>query len=252
MTTLGDWLAREPFGLAMSSGFFGFFAHTGMLAALLERGLVPTLVAGSSAGALVGGAWAAGLAPDAFAARLNTLERGDFWDPAPGAGLLAGRRFDRLLRELLPVRSMRDCHVPVRISVFDILARRTVVLSDAELAPAIRASCAVPALFHPVWIARRPYWDGGILDRLGLAGLADADRVLLHDLPARVPWLDPGAPGRPIASRAGMVSLVLDGLPRSGPFRLDAGRRALVMARAATARALTAPIRDGMTRIHVE
>jgi len=49
--TLGDWLAERPFALAMSSGFFAFFAHTGMLAALLERGLVPRMVAGSSAGA---------------------------------------------------------------------------------------------------------------------------------------------------------------------------------------------------------
>jgi NTE family protein len=249
--TLGDWLAERPFALAMSSGFFSFFAHTGMLAALLERGLSPRLVAGSSAGALVGGVWAAGLAPDALAARLGTLERGDFWDPAPGAGLLAGRRFDRLLRELLPVRGMRECRVPVRISVFDILARRTVVLTDAELAPAIRASCAVPALFHPVWIARRPYWDGGILDRPGLAGLVDEDRVLFHHITARSPWRTPGSPSLAIPSRAGMVSLVLDGLPRSGPFRLDAGRRALVLAREATTRALTAPIREGVTRIHV-
>ncbi|MBA3819296.1 MAG: patatin, partial [Deltaproteobacteria bacterium] len=38
-TTLGDWLGRAPFALAMSSGFFGFYAHTGMLAALTGRGL---------------------------------------------------------------------------------------------------------------------------------------------------------------------------------------------------------------------
>lgn len=249
--TLGDWLAERPFALAMSSGFFSFFAHTGMLAALLERGLAPRLVAGSSAGALVGGAWAAGLSPDALAARLHTLERGDFWDPAPGAGLLAGRRFDRLLRELLPVHAMRDCPVPVRISVFDILARRTVVLSEGELAPAIRASCAVPALFHPVWIAQRPYWDGGILDRPGLAGLAGEARVLLHHISARSPWRMPGSSSLALPSRSGMVSLVLEGLPRSGPFRLDAGRRALMLAREATARALAAPVRAGVARVHV-
>src|ERR1700689_5617081 len=221
--TLGEWLAAQPFALAMSSGFFSFFAHTGMLASLTGRGLAPRLVAGSSAGALVGGAWAAGLTPDALAERLLELRRDDFWDPAPGAGLLAGRKFDRLLRELLPVHAIRACRVPIRISVFDILRRRTTVLREADLADAIRASCAVPAMFHPVWIDRRAYWDGGILDRPGLDGIPAGERVLF--------------PRRP-----GMITLVLEGLPRSGPFRLDAGRRALDLARAATLRALDAPI----------
>ena len=61
MITLRDWLAESPFSLAMSSGFFGFFAHTGMLAALEEAGVLPAEVAGSSAGALVAGLWASGI-----------------------------------------------------------------------------------------------------------------------------------------------------------------------------------------------
>ena len=244
---LHEWLAARPFALAMSSGFFSFFAHTGMLASLTRGALAPNLVAGSSAGALVGGAWAAGLEPGALEERLVGLRRDDFWDPAPGAGLLAGKRFDRLLRELLPTTAMRACRVPVRISAFDIARRRTSVLDDADLAHAIRASCAVPALFHPVWISRRAYWDGGILDRPGLAGIPAGERVLFHHIGSFSPWrLRLGLPRRP-----GMVTLVLDGLPRSGPFRLDAGRRALALAREATLRALDAPIHEGVVRVTV-
>ncbi len=44
--------------------------------------------------------------------------------------------------------------------------------------------------------------------------------------------------------RPDLVSLVLAGLPRSGPFKLDLGRRALEAARAATVRALDQPIVD--------
>src|SRR5262245_1758778 len=152
VTILGDWLAQGPFGLAMSSGFFAFYAHTGMLSALTARGLAPVHVAGSSAGALVAGAWAAGLRPEELGERLSRLERRDFWDPAPGAGLLAGRRFDALLREMLPVAAIESCRAPVAISAFDILARRTAVLARGDLATAIRASCAVPGMFQPVWI----------------------------------------------------------------------------------------------------
>ena len=243
---LGDWLHERPFALAMSSGFFSFFAHTGMLGALTDRGLSPTQISGSSAGALVGGAWAAGLPARALADRLVALHRGEFWDPAPGAGLLAGRKFDRLLRELLPVATMRACRVPIRISAFEIASRRTEVLHDVDLAHAIRASCAVPGLFHPVRIGTRVYWDGGILDRPGLAGLTEGDRVLAHHIASRSPWRRRELA---IPRRAGMVALVVDGLPRSGPFRLDAGRRALELARDATGRALDAPIVDGVVRV---
>ena len=246
--TLGDWLAARPFSLAMSSGFFAFFAHTGMLDVLVAQRLVPRTISGSSAGALVGGAFAAGVQVGALAARLEALRRADFWDPSPGAGLLAGRRFDRVLRELLPVTAMRACTLPMRISVFDIARRRTIVLADGDLADAIRASCAVPVLFQPVWIARRAYWDGGILDRPGLAGVAEDDRVLLHHIASRSPWRRT----LEVPKRPGMVTLAIDDLPRAGPFRLDAGPRALELAREATRRALATVIpADGVVRLSV-
>jgi len=236
---LRDWLAAEPFGLAMSSGFFSFFAHTGMLSALVEAGLRPAHVAGSSAGALVGGAWAAGVEPDDLAVILGDLARDDFWDPAPGLGLLRGKRFDRLLRELLPIDRIEGGRVPLQISVFDILRRRTQVLTRGDLPDAIRASCCVPGLFHPVWIDRRPYWDGGILDRPGIAGIPDGARLLFHHIASQSPWrrVEPVPP-----SRRGMTTLVLDDLPRSGPTKLEAGRRAMALAREATRRALDAEV----------
>jgi NTE family protein len=215
-----------------------------MLDALLAAGLHPRAVSGSSAGALVGGAFASGAPIPALAERLRTLRREDFWDPAPGIGLLAGRRFDRLLRALLPVTAIRDCVVPVRISAFDIVRRRTEVLADGDLVEAIRASCALPGLFHPVRIAGRVYWDGGVLDRPGLAGLAGEGvppRVLLHHIASRSPWrrrLE--TPVRP-----GMITLALADLPRSGPFKLDAGRRAMEVARDATVRLLDRPLPAG-------
>lgn len=39
--TLQTWLEENPFTLALSSGFFGFYAHAGFLKALEERGLAP-------------------------------------------------------------------------------------------------------------------------------------------------------------------------------------------------------------------
>lgn len=244
MTTLAEWLAERPFGLAMSSGFFSFYAHTGMLSALVGRGLAPAHVAGSSPGALVAGAWAAGLAPEALAAELQRLRRDDFWDPSVGAGLLAGKKFDALLREMLPLDRIEGCHVPVRISVFDILRRKTQILVRGDLPKAIRASCAVPGMFQPVWIDRRPYWDGGILDRAGIAEMP-AGRLLFHHIAAPAPWSrsEPALP-----ERSDMVSLVLEKLPRPHPWAMDEGRRAVGIAREATERALDQRVDAGVVR----
>ncbi|MBP6628191.1 MAG: patatin-like phospholipase family protein [Kofleriaceae bacterium] len=241
--TLGDWLDDGPFALAMSSGFFAFYAHAGMLAALTERGLRPSAVSGSSAGALIGGAWAAGAEPDELARALLGLRRPDFWDPAPGLGLLAGRRFDAVLRALLPTPTLEACRVPAALSVFDLRTRATRVLTRGDLATAIRASCAVPGMFHPVAVDGRPTWDGGILDRPGTAGLPPG-RALLHHIASRSPWRRPGSPALVPPRRRDLTTLVLADLPRSGPFRLDAGRRAFAQARTQTTRALDLPVAD--------
>ena len=55
-------LSGEDYALALTPGFFRFYAHIGVLKALEETGcLRPSAVAGSSAGALVGGFLASGI-----------------------------------------------------------------------------------------------------------------------------------------------------------------------------------------------
>jgi NTE family protein len=239
--TLADWLRDEPFTLTLSSGFFGFFAHTGVLLALEERGISPRRVTGSSAGALVGGLYAAGLPATAIRDDLRTLERADFWDPALGLGLLRGRLFAERLERLLPVPSFERCRVPLSVSVFDVLTGRTRVVRQGALAPALRASCTVPFLFHPVWHEGRPLLDGGILDRPGLLDVASGERVLYHHLASRSPWRRRHSPQLTIPARPNLTALVLRDLPRSGPFRLENGPRAFEAAYRRTCDALDGP-----------
>lgn len=243
--TLRESLSQAPFTLAMSSGFFGFFAHTGMLTALLETGLAPRRVSGSSAGALVGGMFAAGLGPNQLQTALFELRREDFWDPTPGLGLLSGRRFRQLLEELLPVRSFSQTARPLSVSVFEPLTGRTLALSEGKLAPAIHASCAVPLMFHPVRIGARFYLDGGIADRPGLLGVPRGERVFYHHIQSRSPWRRKGSPALRIPKREGLTALSIADLPRVSPFDLDAGKRALQLAYERTRTALDRPLADG-------
>jgi NTE family protein len=146
--------------------------------------------------------------------------------------------------ERLLVRPTFDaCRVPVAVSVFDIWSRETRVATRGAVAPAVCASCAVPVLFHPALLDGRPSFDGGILDRPGLAGMPVSERrVLFHHIPSKSPWRRVLT----LPTRPGMVTLVLEGMPRSGPFRLHEGRRAYRAARAAMKRALDTPIEGGM------
>ena len=87
MQTLADFLRSAPFELVLSSGFFGFYAHAGVVAALEEQGLWPAAAGGSSAGAMIAGLWAAGLSAAQIREELFALNRVDFWDPDPLLGL---------------------------------------------------------------------------------------------------------------------------------------------------------------------
>lgn len=241
--TLREWLRAEPFTLAMSAGFFGFFAHAGMLEALEDEGILPARVTGASAGALVGGLWAAGRSAASVRAELLALTRGDFWD-AGGArlGLLKGEKFRARLRAGLPVERFDGCRVPLSVSVFDLRARRTRVVDDGELSSAILASCAFPILFQPVWLDGRPMSDGGIADRHALAAVPRGDRVLHHLLISKSPWRRADSLGLAPPGRPNLACLTLRGLPRVGPFKLAVGRDALERARSATRSALDQPV----------
>lgn len=228
--TLREWLSAKPYTLAMSSGFFGFYAHAGFLQAIESSGIKPRAIRGSSAGALVGALWAAGLGADAIVKNLSELKRTDFWDPYPGVGFLRGKKFAEKLAEILPVHSFDQCRVPMHVSVFDPIGRKTVTLKTGSLVTAIRASCAVPLMFHPVWTGSRPYFDGGILDRPGINEAHADERILYHHLLPQSVWRRKQALSSQIPDRASLRSVAIPNLPSVNPFRLASGKQALIQA----------------------
>jgi len=237
--SLGDWLAEEPFTLVLSAGFFGFFAHTGVVTALFEAGLKPARVAGASAGALVGGMLAGGMGIAEMRDNLNGLTRREFWDPRLGPGLLRGRKFRKRLVRDLGHQDVADLATPAALVIYDVISKRAYAPGRGELATIIHASCAVPGMFHPVWFRGRPHVDGGVADRPGFSGVMPGERVLYHHLSSRSPWRRKDSPSLEIPDRPNMRHLVIDGLPRVNPFALDRGPLAYQRAYDATKRALT-------------
>jgi NTE family protein len=247
MATRAQWLASEPFTLALGAGFFGFFAHTGLLAALEDAGLKPARVVGVSAGALAGGLWASGLSAADLQAELCALRRDDFWDPGlPLFGLLRGRKFGAKLGHVLRrsgVHRVEDCPLPFAAVVHDVVRRAAVAVDRGPLDLAIRASCTVPLMFRPILDRGRVLVDGGVSDRGGFTALGDTRRVLLHWLPSRrrvrlsaAEPVPPAVPGRQ------SLVLVTPGLPKVGPFALDRGPLALTTTRAHVRQWLAEPL----------
>jgi NTE family protein len=177
--TLKSYLSETPFTLALSSGFFGFFAHCGVLLALSEAKIRPSKITGSSAGAILAAAWSHGVPESEIKSLLLELKKKDIWDPRPGLGFLRGKKVEGLMSEILEHRSQK---LPYSISLFDIFARQTKSFSTGGVPRLVRASVAVPLMFHPVWIRGRCYWDGGIGDKAALHGTAKDERVFVHYL----------------------------------------------------------------------
>ena len=248
---LSEALREEPFTLVLSAGFFGFFAHVGFLQALEELELRPQAIIGVSAGALAGGLWSSGMSADELEAELRSLSRDKFWDPGlPIGGLLKGLKFDRLLRDLFNrqgVSQIEDCPIPFQPVAYDILEGRTVGLEKGDIVKGVRASCAMPVLFRPVRIGWRWYVDGGLHERTGLSFVEQGVPVALHYLAPRSPWSKPRRasldPSQVLGDRPG---LVIDSLPRLGPFRLGMGGEAISIARRVSRKWLAAPARPGL------
>lgn len=228
--SLKQWLAQAPFTLSMSSGYFGFFAHLGMLQALQDEGLTPTRYTGASAGALVAGLSAAGCDLDTLKERLFAINKADFWDPGLGFGLLKGGHFRKMIDDLLPIKQMQDCPIPLALSTYDIKQKQTIVYTQGELVPLIYASCALPILFQPIKYDNRWLSDGGIKDRPALASIKDGERVLYHHIASRSPWRRKNSPALELPKKDNLVGIAIEGLPRSGPDKLHKGQEAWLLA----------------------
>lgn len=178
--------------LVLGGGAARGLAHIGALEVLEREGIEPALVVGSSMGGLVGALFAAGLR----ASEIRALARRFRFPPwfIPG-GLVA---WERIFRPALPVlERARFDSLKRRLAVVavDLESGGRVVLHDGPVLPAIRATCAVPAVLPPVGIAGRWLVDGGLVSVLpvDVASMADPDVVVAIEVGAprarRLPWL---------------------------------------------------------------
>ena len=153
-------------GLALGGGAARGFAHVGVIQVLEEAGVRPSLVVGTSAGSLVAAFYASGKTGAQLQQVAETMEEANFTDwtlPIFSRGMLRGEALARYVNTQVNGRLIENMSLPLGIVATDLNSGQGVLFRRGDTATAVRASSAVPALFHPVKIAGREYVDGGLV-----------------------------------------------------------------------------------------
>jgi len=223
---------RPRIGLVLSGGGARGLAHVGVLK-VLERERIPVdMIAGTSMGAIVGGLYASGMSAlevesevrkldwgNVFASRVDRRElsqrrKEQDFEVSPllevGIGLdgfkapigsVSSRGLESHLRRLtLPVRQTRNFDqlpTPFRAVATDMETGQPMILSEGDLATALRSSMSVPGVFAPVEVQGRILGDGGLVNNtpLDVARQMGAQRLIVVNI------------GTPLSKRETLSSL---------------------------------------------
>ncbi|MGE3745072.1 MAG: patatin-like phospholipase family protein [Sphingomonadaceae bacterium] len=151
--------------LALGGGAGLGWAHIGVLRALDEAGVRVLAVAGTSIGALAGVCFGAHRLDvlEGFARSANLKMVLRFIDPHWKRGaVLGGREIARQLEMHLGHIRFQDLHMPVSAVAADLLTGDVVIIDRGPVSEAVRASMALPGIFHPVALGDRLLVDGGV------------------------------------------------------------------------------------------
>ncbi len=183
----GIGLAPRRLGLVLSGGAALGAAHIGVLEVLEAYGVRPDCVAGTSAGSVVGALVCAGMP----LREIRDLALSLHWKNLgrvirPGRGFFDGHRLEDYLVRLIGDLTFEELQIPLAVAAADILREELVILREGKVAPAVRASCALPGVFTPVEYGDRLLVDGGVINNLPVSAVKDlgADYVIAVDLSA--------------------------------------------------------------------
>jgi NTE family protein len=176
---------QPALGLALGSGASRGWSHVGVLKALQDAGIKPDIVCGTSVGAMVGCSYLAG--------NLETLEdwvlgasRADvlrfFSFRLANSAFVDLERFNWFLDNFVAPADLlfEELDKPCAVVCTDLETGREVLLREGRIADAVRASMAMPGLFHPEQIGQRWLVDGGLVNPLPVSACRElgADIVI--------------------------------------------------------------------------
>ncbi len=157
-------------GLALGSGGARGWSHVGALLELDRIGIKPCCVAGTSIGSIAGALYASGQIEiaEGMARGLNWAETAKLFLELnfQRSGLLTGRNFIRLLKDIIPARTFAELALPLATVATVLEDESEIVFTEGDLFDAIRASIGIPGMFTPLPYKNRSLVDGGLKNPL--------------------------------------------------------------------------------------
>lgn len=185
----------KSLGLALGGGGLKGLAHIGILQVLEDNDIPVAIISGTSAGSIIAALHASGMSAYRMEEEVLKLKPGDYLDYdlmglikhllalfIPGLnvrldGIIKGDRLEQLIYGLTRGRSLQDSKKPLAIIACDIDSGREVIfcsqkisledsliliIEDALMSQAVRASISIPATFVPSHLQGMQLVDGGV------------------------------------------------------------------------------------------
>jgi NTE family protein len=192
---------RPSIGLVLGGGGARGGAHIGVIRVLEEMHIPVDYIAGTSIGSLVGALYAMGMDADELEELVGNLDWDDLFNdeterqnqsirrksddtkslygPKLGVGkgsqlvqrgAITGQKinflFETLVKQRSQVSRFDDLPIPYRAVATDLVTGQAVILSEGDLALAMKASMSVPGIFSPVVLGDQLLVDGGIANNV--------------------------------------------------------------------------------------
>lgn len=167
-------MSRKRVGLALGGGAARGMAHVGVILTLEREGIPIDCIAGTSVGSLVGAAYAGGLRGERLLEMALHVGWRHFARPIwPRGGFLSFAKLESYVIDRIGDRTFAELEIPYAAVAADLLTGEQVTLQEGRVAPAVRASCSVPAIVTPMELDGRPLIDGGVVNNLPITVVRD-------------------------------------------------------------------------------
>lgn len=185
----------KKLGLALGGGGLRGLAHIGILQVLEDNDIPLSFISGTSVGSIIAALHVCGMSAYQMEQEVLKLKSRDYLDYNISGlirhflacffpflnnnvdGIIKGERLEKLVYHLTGGGTLQDSKIPVAIIACDINTGREIIfcnqnilrpgqdvllIEDARLSQAVRASTAIPAVFVPYHLQGMQLVDGGV------------------------------------------------------------------------------------------
>jgi len=161
---------KKQTALILGSGGARGLAHIGVIKALEENGIPIDIITGTSIGALIGGLYASGMSiqeMEKIVGNVNKMMVAKVLRPKLfSPGFVDNKSVIKFIKDMVGNVKIENLNIPFAAVSTDLVTGEEIVFTKGNLADAIMASIAIPAIFQPVHLGGRYLIDGGISNPL--------------------------------------------------------------------------------------